>query len=235
MTTTHKASLFLSGIALALFVANEFYVLAGWGELPLSGPFGATILTGFFALGLIVQSAKFIQGHSGPVDLTITLLMLAAHIAAGLTVWVRTKIMHLGLPAELPYYIIGLYWIIGIVEVLARYVGREMKLFSGGYLSPEKQAEALRLELADRDKQLALLAAEQKHTDRMLEASRQEAQRMQEAKDMVYYATCEGCGQSFKGSTQDKADKGKYGHKPWCKGAPVASTNGHKHGVEVGE
>jgi hypothetical protein len=149
MTRTHKVSLVLSGLALLLFVANEFYVLAGWGDIPLHGPVGSAILTGFFALGLVIQLAKFVEGHKSPIDLVITLLMLFTHVASALTVWGATKIFHIDLPvAELPYYIVGLYWVIGIVEVMARYMGRELKLFSRDYKSPEQRLMEMENKLA---------------------------------------------------------------------------------------
>jgi hypothetical protein len=169
MNKTHRASLILSLIAFLLFVANEWYVLAGYGELPLSGPVGATILTGFFAAGLIVQALKFAEGHKSKIDLSITLIMLPAHAAAGLTIWIRTKIMHLGLPAELPYYIVGLYWVIGLIEVVARYIGRELKLFKSTYVSPEQ-------ELIDLKREYAILETQMGMRDRQREDRREQRQ-----------------------------------------------------------
>jgi hypothetical protein len=159
----------LSFAALVLFSVNEFYVLAGWGALNLSGPAGAAALMGFLGIGLVVQTAKFIEGHNSKVDALVTFTMFPLHIAAALTIWFRTQINHSGLPSELPLYLVGVYWVIGLLEIVARYIGRELKLFKRDYESPE-------IKLMKAQQEIALLE-ERNRTER---TQREAAERREE-------------------------------------------------------
>lgn len=187
MSTTHRASLVLSFIAFALFVTNVFMELAGFGALNLRGPAGAGILTGFLAAGLLIQVAKFIEGHRSRIDLIATGIMLPAHVLAELTIWVRTQIMHVGLPPELPFYLIGLYWCIGIADVLARYLGRELRVFDSSYVPLEQENAMLKQRLA------------------LVEQS-------QALQEQMFEERCTICGEAFEHHTKSAAKRALRAH-----------------------
>lgn len=167
LTKTHIANLVLSLFAFALFVLNQWHELAG-SHLDLRGQSGATILAGFLAAGIIVQIAKMMEGHRTGQAVVVTLVLLAVHVVAELTIWVRTQIMQAGLPLELPYYVIGVYWTIGLVDVLSMFIMREVGVLRGTYKPPavrfQEEIEQLRSMLEDaqlviheKDKENALL------------------------------------------------------------------------------
>lgn len=151
MKTGHKIALGLSAAAFVLFVINQAAELAGH-HLEFTGWLGASILTGFLAVGMITQLIKFMEGHRSRLDLIITIIQLLAHVLAELAIWYQTKILDIALPPELPLYIVGLYWVSGVADIFFRYVGREFMLFSGMYKSPEvllqEKLDAVFLELS---------------------------------------------------------------------------------------
>lgn len=216
MSKSHWANIILSFLAFSLFVVNVFFELAGWGALDLRGPLGAGILTGFLSIGLIIQVAKIIEGHRSRMDLLITGVLLPFHVIAELAIWVRTQIMGLSLPENLPFIAVGVYWSIGLVDVLARYIGREMKVFGGGFEAPE--IRVIRLE-----KENALLLQQQSTTQALLEQRISSAEAMlkqrealldeQKAQQSVLYEeTCSFCGVVFAKNTPTAARNALNGH-----------------------
>lgn len=198
MTKSHWASLLLSIAAFALFVCNVFYEMAGYGALDLKGPFGAAVLTGFLAAGLIIQVSKFLEGHKSKVDIIFTLVLLPAHVLAELTIWVRTQIMHLGLPPELPFYIVGLYWAVGLMDVLAPKIGPELSKLRPSYENPETKAYRL-------EQENALLKQRLSITNELHE--QEEAK-----KSTLYTEICPACGAMFSKPTQTEARNALNGH-----------------------
>ena len=130
MSNSHKASLVLSGLAFLTFVANQWAAFIGW-HLELTGPIGATVLSLFLAAGLCVQVWKWIEGNKTVLDFLINLVMIPAHVYAELSIWFRTQIADLGLSVDLPLYIIGLYWVIGLVEILVSRLGHNLAMLKG--------------------------------------------------------------------------------------------------------
>lgn len=198
MTRSHWASLILSILAFGLFVINVFYEMAGWGALDLRGPFGAAILTGFLAAGLLIQVSKFLEGHKNKVDIIFTMLLLPAHIAAELTIWIRTQILHWGLPPELPFYIVGLYWAVGLLDVLAPRIGPEISKLRPSYENPEKENARLKQENALLMQRLSIT---------------KEMHEQEEAlKSTLFVESCQVCGVSFEKRTATEARNALNGH-----------------------
>lgn len=142
MRITQKANLALSLVAFGVFVVNVWFQLTG-SPLDFHGIIGATVLAGFLALGVIIQCGKLVEGHRVWWEFVLTLIQLGVHVYAELTIWIRTQITGEGLPPGLPLLIVGLYWVVGVVDILAMNAGREMKLFGAGYTSPEIKLAAM--------------------------------------------------------------------------------------------
>jgi hypothetical protein len=225
LTLSHKANIALSVAAFALFVVNQFKVLSG-SRLDLHGAGGATILTGFLALGIAVQFAKIIEGHRNWFELLITLLLLSAHIAAEVIIWQRTQITNAGLPEALPLYIVGLYWLIGAVDIMAMFLPRELMLFRGE--SPvqqlARQNEELRLKLSERNTDLALAQQSQKFAEQ-ISATAQPLQALAELP--LYERDCPRCGKPFKGTSEQRAANAVNAHLRTCQGVKAAQNGNH--------
>jgi hypothetical protein len=224
LTNSHKANLLLCFAAFCLFVFNQFKVLSGT-SLDLHGTEGALVLTGFLALGILVQFAKLIEGHRHWFEFLITLILLTAHIGAEVAIWQRTQITHAGLPQSLPLYIVGLYWLIGAVDIAAMFLPRELALFRGESevqrLAREKAA--LEEKLNEKDTKLKLAEQSQEFVER-LQASAQPSQAI--AEQMIIERDCPKCGRTFRGSSEQRTANAVNAHLRTCSGG-VASTNGH--------
>lgn len=199
MTKSHWASMVLSLLAFGLFVVNVFFEMAYQIALDLRGPYGALILTGFLSIGLLIQVSKFLEGHRSRLDILITLILLPLHMAAEITIWVRTQIMHIGLPPELPFWMVGVYWMIGMVDVLAPRLGPELSKLRSSSLTPEQEVVVLKQENA-------LLLQRLSITQEV-----QEQKRADESK--IYTETCNICGEVFEKPTRDAAKNAVKGHK----------------------
>jgi hypothetical protein len=227
LKVSHVFNLALSAFALFLFAINLRTELAG-EHFDLRTGDGATILTVFLVAGVVVQLGKLAQGHESAFELTITLLLLGAHVIGDIYIWYRTQIQDLALPAQIPFLIIGGYWLIGVVDFASMFLPSQLKLYNKAYVSPEQRAiEAeRRAERAEFERDQALKDAAKASKD---------AERVLEEASRVYEATCEDCGKVFSKSSQRQADAARDGHKRACKGAPpyALSSNGHKHETEA--
>lgn len=215
MSTSHKASLILSGLAFAVFVVNQWIAFIGW-RLELSGPVGATVLSLFLAAGLIVQVWKWIEGNKSILDFGINLVMIPAHVYAELTIWFRTQIYDIGLPVDLPLYIIGLYWVIGLVEIMVSRFGHNMQVIRGKYQPPNER-------IAELERRLAL-------------AEQSNAMVMQSQSERT--ATCNRCGQTISGRGKRGLQNAMNAHSRWCGGKSatgVAAPGDNHRKVEEGE
>lgn len=212
MSTSHKASLVLSGLAFGVFVVNQWISFIGW-RLELTGPIGATVLSLFLAAGLIVQVWKWIEGNRTVLDFGINLVMIPAHVYAELTIWFRTQILTIGLPVDLPLYIIGLYWVIGLVEVLVGRLGHNLALLKGNYQPPEQR-------VAELERRLAL-------------AEQQNAIVMQSQSERI--ATCPRCGADVSGRGKRGLQNAMNAHSGWCSGKPaqISPAAGDNHRKET--
>lgn len=188
MSTSHKASLVLSGLAFAVFVINQWIAFIGW-HLELTGPVGATVLSLFLAAGLIVQVWKWIEGNRTALDFGINLIMIPAHVYAELTIWFRTQIADIGLPVNLPLYIIGLYWVIGLIEVLVGRLGYNLQMLRGSYQPPDQRIAELELQKAELELRSSNALAQLDHL-------RAEVDHMKAERERTYEATCDvpDCG-----------------------------------------
>jgi hypothetical protein len=222
LTTTHKLNIALSLFAFGLFVVNQFMVLSG-SALDLHGQTGAVILTGFLACGILVQFSKFIEGHRHWFDVIVTVVFLAAHVVAEITIWIRTQILSVGIPEALPLYIVGLYWLVGAFDILLLFFPREVRLFSDGYADPYARISELESELALA--QQAQAFAEQSQSERSANVVR-----------LQYERQCERCGKVFAAETKRGAINALAAHRRYCPGVP--STEGRENGnraIEVAE
>lgn len=208
MSTSHKASLILSGLAFAVFVVNQWIAFIGW-RLELAGPVGATVLSLFLAAGLIVQVWKWIEGNRTVLDFGINLIMIPAHVYAELTIWFRTQIYDIGLPVDLPLYIIGLYWVIGLVEIMVSRFGHNLQVIRGKYQPPARRIAELERENALLKQSQAI--AQQSHSERT--------------------ANCPKCGQSISGRGKRGLQNAFNAHSRWCNGRPSPSDN-HREEAE---
>lgn len=214
LTTTHKLNIALSFFAFALFVVNQFFALSG-GALDLHGPWGALLLTGFLAAGILVQFAKIIEGHRTVAELIFTALLLIAHVAAELTIWITTQITRQPLPEALPLYIVGLYWVIGGVDIVVLSWRRNAAMVRGRFKSREELERELLL--AEQAQRHAVEIAERTQSDGTANAERRQ-----------YKGTCPLCKQEMQSSSARGVQNAMNAHRRWCPGAPVESKNGHK-------
>jgi hypothetical protein len=165
---SHIANLILSGFALLLFAANLRTELAG-EHFNLRTGTGATILTVFLVAGVVVQLGKLAQGHENAFELTITLFLLVVHVVGDVVIWYRTQIMDVPLPAEIPFLIIGGYWLIGVIDFASMFLPSQLKLYVRGYKTPQQQ-------LLDMQRQVLELQAEKTIRDRQKEQQREQRQ-----------------------------------------------------------
>lgn len=224
LTNSHKANLALCFAAFALFVFNQFKFFSG-SSLDLTGIEGATVLTGFLAVGFCLQFAKLIEGNRHWFQSLITLILLAAHIAAEVVIWQRTQITHEGLPHSLPLYIVGLYWLIGVVDLLAMFLPRELALFRGESELQRlaRKNEELQNEISEKDTKLKLAAQSQEFVER-LQANAQQLPAM--AEQALIDRDCPKCGRTFRGSSEQRVANAVNAHLRTCSGA-VNSPNGN--------
>lgn len=211
----------LSLAAFGLFVTNQWHELAG-SHLDLRGESGATVLTGFLALGIMVQILRVIQGSDRRLEVVFTLVMLLVHVAAEMLIWVRTQIAGLTLPHNLPYYIIGFYWVIGVADVLSRYLERELAVLTGDYVSPEQRITAL-------EHRNELLEMQLSDAERSLSKAQSTLEKQQEEASRTYDIACT-CGWSGSGyRSEASARRALAAHQgaTGCQGRRVSS-NGHK-------
>jgi hypothetical protein len=177
MKTGHKIALGLSAAAFILFVANQAAELSG-NHFEFTGWLGASVLTGFLAVGMVTQLVKFMEGHRSRLDLIITIIQLVAHVAAELAIWYQTKILNIALPPELPLYIVGLYWVSGVADIFFRFIGRELQLFNGMYKSPEtllqEKLETTAKELTETEQKKAVIEESLKNAQTTLDQERKE-------------------------------------------------------------
>ena len=153
MTVTQKISLGLSGAAFALFTVNQYLGLRGT-PLNFSGSFGALVLTLFLAMGTMVQISKLVQGHQSRTELLLTFLQLFAHTLAEISIWTQTQILGLELSPDIGKWIVSSYWLIGLVDILTRYLPREFKLFAKGHETPTRRMYALEAQVVKMEEQL---------------------------------------------------------------------------------
>lgn len=222
LTAPHYFNLALALFAFGLFVTNQFQQFSG-GTFDLRGTTGAVVLTVFLAAGIIGQFAKIIVGHNHWTELVVTLILLAAHIVAEVTIWVRTQIMGIGIPPTLPLWIVGLYWVVGAIDIIALFAGRELALFAGesqyDRMSKELEEARLKLALAQQAEQIASRTAQQ-----LQSAIPQQPAAVQPQQS--YTATCPDCGQVLTATSKRGLTNALNAHKRWCTGQ--SSTNGHK-------
>lgn len=202
MSNSHKASLILSGLAFITFVANQWAAFIGW-HLELTGPIGATILSLFLAAGLIVQVWKWIEGNRTWLDFIINMVMIPAHVYAELSIWFRTQLSDVGLSVDLPLYIIGLYWVIGLAEVLVSRLSHNLDMLRGGYQPPQQRIAELEQRLALAEQAQAI--AKQTHSERT--------------------AKCPRCGQEVSGRGKRGLQNALNAHSRWCSGKMTTSDN----------
>jgi hypothetical protein len=147
----------------------------------------------------------------------VTVLLLAAHVVAEITIWIRTQILSVGIPEALPLYIVGLYWLVGAVDILLLFLPREVRLFSDGYADPYARISELESELALA--QQAQAFAEQSQSERTASVVR-----------LQYERQCERCGKVFAAETKRGAINALAAHRRHCPGAPTADgrENGHR-------
>ncbi len=237
-TGAHGAVLFLSLVAFGFFVTNQALAFTG-RRLELHSTQGAILLTVFLALGLVVQLAKIARGHQHWFEVTITLVLLATHIVAELAIWVQSQILGLAIPASLPQLIIGLYWVIGVIDILALYGARELALFKGESVAQQTARELAEAKDQAREARLQAALAEQARelqehfAEQFVE---QFAQRTgppasgvapANAGKKVYEDACPDCGKLFSSTTKRGLTNAINGHKGHCPGV-VISTNGHR-------
>lgn len=125
--------------SLALLAVNNWFSISG-SVFNLRGQEGATVLVVFLTVGLIVQAGKIMMGHRHWLEFVITGLLLLGHMAADGGIWFTTQIMKIPLHADIPFWVVGLYWILGLVDILSPFMLREMGLF-GQQDTPEKAIE----------------------------------------------------------------------------------------------
>jgi hypothetical protein len=236
MTITHRANLLLSLVAFGMFVANQLHVFAG-RSLDLSGEAGAYILAGFLALGLLVQFAKLIEGHRHWLDLLVTVVLLVAHIAAELTIWLRTQVMGLAIPTSLPRLIVGLYWLVGALDMVMMYGRREANLLLRG-LSVEGQRQQRIAEAEHRaiaaETQAALARQEARLQERFAQqiarqravSPAQIAGELPAIEPANHERTCPRCGRTLRGSSARAAINALNGHMAHCPSPEPVSENG---------
>lgn len=218
---SHVLNFLLSAFALGLFALNLRTELAG-EHFDLRTGDGATILTVFLVAGVVVQLGKLAQGHENAFELTITLLLLGAHVVGDVYIWYRTQIQDLALPAEIPFLIIGGYWLIGVIDFASMYLPAQLKLYSKTYVSPQHRISELESEL-----KLALQAhkfAEQAQSDRTATA-----------KQLNYIAVCPHCAQEFAKESDRALQNAMNAHLRWCPSKTKALTPSNGHGAVIPE
>lgn len=245
LTKTHLISIVLSLIAFGLFVANQFKALSG-SSLDLHGTGGAALLTGFLAAGIVVQFAKFIEGHDTAVEMVFTAVLLLAHIGAELAIWWRTQIVASALPASLPLYIVGLYWLVGAIDLLVMFVPQNLTRLSSGYVSPEHRLAMVEQSLSMVEQERALLeqklsmveqslsTAQQSLTAAQHKLEQERAEHKQQLAEMradqskTHTATCDvpGCGWVGEYTSVASAERGLRAHTGRAHPETALSPNG---------
>lgn len=223
LTIANVINLILAALAFGFFVTNQVNVFGGQ-HLQLTGTTGKWLLTGFLAVGLIVQLIKLGVGHQHWFEASITFFLLIAHIAAELTIWYGSQVFGIALPPSLPQTIIGFYWVLGPVDLLAVFLPRELALFSGKETSDQAQARKLR-EVED-----ALLIAQAREEVIEKFAQRMSANSMPAAvasQSKPVTRECPDCHQQFESDTKRGAQNALNAHSPHCP-AVKTSANGHR-------
>ena len=225
---SHIMNFCLSAFALGLFAFNLRAELAGQHFNLRTGD-GATILTVFLIAGVVVQLTKLAQGHEGAFELTITLILLAAHVVGDMFIWYRTQINHLPLPAEIPFLIIGGYWLIGVIDFSSMYLPSQLKLYGKGYISPQQR-------IAELESDLKL--AQQAHVFAQQNAAI--AQQLHSANPPIapqlqFVGLCQHCEREFKKSSERALQNAINAHMKSCPVKLLASKNGHSSIEHIAE
>lgn len=256
----HVPRFILAVVALLLFFATLFLEWINQ-SVDFSQPLWGVIMLGFLLVGIGMLVASWIVGFDSSGELVITLVMIAAHVGFDGYMLVYVKFLHNPVPIPLVQAVIQGYWVAGLLDVLLMFWADNMHRLSANYVSPEKalqiELDKIRTEAAQARQELAVLAttyeqekkalqATSEGVIKVLEARLEDTQRQVAARDQqiasmvaeanrVYEATCEHCGRTFEGKTQQSADAKRNGHRGQCKALPVTiSGNGHNHAaVEV--
>jgi hypothetical protein len=206
MAKTQIANLMLSMAAFGLFVANQINAFQG-KHLDLRSEWGPYLLSGFLALGIAIQIGKIIEGHRHWLEVIVTGFLLTVHVVAEVTIWYRAQILGVGIPSQLPLWIVGLYWIVGLLDVLARFGARELQLFRG-----ESEYERLQRQLREAKQEAALA----RQAADFMQKQVPNANAVQSHNAKVYEAVCPDCGQTLTAKSQRGVTNALNAHKRWC-------------------
>lgn len=155
LTLMQWLSFALSGAAFVLFVVNQYLGLSG-KPFDFNSQTGAMVLTAFLAVGLGVQIGKIVQGHHSRMEFVLTLIQVGVHVYAELAIWTRTQILGMDLPPDIGKWLVSSYWLLGFIDLMIRYLPRELALLRSTNETPLQREARLEAELIRAQAQLEL-------------------------------------------------------------------------------